>query len=66
MEKLYVFLKYLNKKLPKRENPNIDDITSLVDLDSFRIEETFQGKIKLEEKDGEFDPIGSGISKNIY
>ena len=65
LEKLFVFLKYLNKKLPKREKPNIDDITSLVDLDSFRIEETFKGKITLEEKDGEFDPLSSGISKTF-
>lgn len=65
LEKLYIFLKYLNKKLPKREKPNIDDITSLVDLDSFRIEETFKGKITLEEKDGEFDPLSSGISKTF-
>jgi type I restriction enzyme R subunit len=49
LEKLYIFLKYLNKKLPKREKPNIDDITSLVDLDSFRMEETFKGKISLEQ-----------------
>lgn len=65
LEKLYVFLKYINKKLPKREKPNIDDITSLVDLDSFRIQETFSGNIKLESKDGEFDPLGSGISKKF-
>lgn len=65
LEKLYVFLKNLNKKLPKREKTNIDDITSLVDLDSFRIEETFKGKISLESKDGEFDPMSSGISKNF-
>lgn len=65
LEKLYVFVKTLNKKLPKREKENIDDITSLVDLDSFRMEETFKGKIKLEEKDGEFDPISSGGSKTF-
>lgn len=57
LEKLFVFVKYLNKKLPKRENDNLDDITSLVDLDSFRIEETFKGKIYLLSKDGEFEPI---------
>ncbi len=65
LEKLYVFLRYLNKKLPKREQENIDDITSLVDLDSFRMEETFKGKIKLNEIDGEFEPLGSGISKTF-
>jgi hypothetical protein len=58
-------LKYLNKKLPKREGPNIDDITSLIDLDSFRIEETFKGEIILESKDREFEPLGSGLSKTF-
>jgi type I restriction enzyme, R subunit len=65
LEKLYVFLKYLNKKLPKRTKPNIDDITSLVDLESFRLEETFKGKISLEHKDGEFEPLGMGTSKTF-
>ena len=65
LEKLYVFVKTLNKKLPKREKENLDDITSLVDLDSFRMEETFKGKIRLEEKDGEFDPLSMGGSKTF-
>jgi type I restriction enzyme R subunit len=65
LEKLYVFVKTLNKKLPKREKENIDDITSLVDLDSFRMEETFKGKIRLEEKDGEFDPLSLGSNKTF-
>jgi type I restriction enzyme R subunit len=62
LEKLYVFLRYLNKKLPKRENTNIEDITSLVDLDSFRLQQTFKGKIVLQYQDGEFEPLGSGVS----
>jgi type I restriction enzyme R subunit len=57
LEKLYVYLRYLGRKLPKRNKPDMEDITSLVDLDSFRIEETFKGKISLEDKDGKFDPI---------
>ena len=65
LEKLYVFVKTLNKKLPKREKVNIDDITSLVDLDSFRMEETFKGKIKLEEIDGEFEPLSMGGGKTF-
>jgi type I restriction enzyme R subunit len=63
LEKLYVFLKYLNKKLPRREQDNFEDITSQVDLDSFRIQETFSGSIKLQNVDGEFEPLGMGESK---
>ena len=65
LEKLYVFLKYVNKKLPKRNLGSIDDITQLVDLDSFRIQETFSGKIKLEQTDGEFEPLGMGGTKTF-
>jgi type I restriction enzyme R subunit len=65
LEKLYVFLKYLNKKLPKRERQNIEDITSLVDLDSFRMEETFRGKISLEDNDGEFEALSVGSSRTF-
>jgi type I restriction enzyme R subunit len=63
LEKLYVFLRVLNKKLPKREKTSIEDITSLVDLYSFRMEQTFEGKIFLKEEDGQFDPIGMGSGK---
>ena len=65
LEKLFIFLKYLNLKLPKRKQANLGDITSLVDLDSFRLEETFKGKIQLEQKDGEFLPMSDGASKSI-
>ena len=65
LEKLYVFLKNLNKVLPKRNLTSIEDISQLVDLDSFRIEETFRGKIKLEETDGEFEPLSMGANKTF-
>ena len=65
LEKLFIFLKYLNLKLPKRKQASLGDITSLVDLDSFRLEETFKGKIQLEQKDGEFLPMSDGISKAL-
>ncbi len=65
LEKLYVFVKTLNKKLPKREKDNIDDITALVDLDSFRMEETFKGRLFLNETDGEFLPLSMGSSKTF-
>lgn len=63
LEKLFVFLQYLNKKLPKRTEDQLEDITALVNLDSFRIEETFSGKIQLKDLDGEFEPISEGGAK---
>ena len=56
---------YLNKKLPKREKPQILDILNSVDLESFRIQQTFSGKIVLEngEKGGILKGIEMGKSK---
>ena len=47
LEKEFVFLKYLNKKLPKRESERID-ITEIVDLDSLRIQKISEGSLELE------------------
>jgi type I restriction enzyme R subunit len=65
LEKLFVFVKYLNKKLPKRERPDVRDILNSVDLESFRIQQTFSGKIDLEdgEKGGMLKGIDVGSSK---
>jgi type I restriction enzyme R subunit len=65
LEKLFVFVKYLNKKLPKRQKPDVRDILNSVDLESFRIQQTFSGKINLEdgEKGGILKGIDVGTSK---
>ncbi len=65
LEKLFVFVKYVNKKLPKREKPDVGDIINSVDLESFRIQQTFSGKINLEdgEKGGVLKGIDVGTSK---
>lgn len=65
LEKLFVFVKYLNKKLPKRNKPDVIDIINSVDLESFRIQQTFSGKINLEdgEKGGKLKGIDIGTSK---
>ena len=65
LEKLYVFVKYLNKKLPKRGKPDVIDILNSVDLESFRIQQTFSGRIDLEggEKGGILKGIDIGKTK---
>jgi type I restriction enzyme R subunit len=65
LEKLFVFVKYLNKKLPKRKKPDVLEILNSVDLESFRIQQTFSGKIDLEggEKGGILKGIDVGSSK---
>ncbi len=53
LEKLYIFLKFVNKALPKEdEGDDISDILNAVDLDSFKIEKRFEGSIQLEDIDG--------------
>ena len=50
LEKTFVFLKYLNKKLPKRETERFD-ISDNIDLDSLRIQKTFEKIEDLERTD---------------
>ena len=61
LEKLYVFGRSLNKKLPKREHPDVSDVLEAVDLDSFRVQHVHKDRqLKLESEDSELDGIGSG------
>ena len=67
LEKLFIFLKYLKKKLPKRKGSSID-ITDAIDLDSLRIQKIGEMKLNLEDKQGdrlygELDPISEGGAK---
>jgi type I restriction enzyme R subunit len=62
-EKLYVFLRFLNKKLPKREGDPIS-LTDVIDLGSLRIQYIGKEKLTLEDKSGELDPISETGSKS--
>lgn len=55
-EKTYVFLRFLNKKLPKGITEKINIINS-VDLDSLRIQMIGESTLSLEDKQGELYPI---------
>jgi len=61
LEKLYIFLRFLNKKLPKRRRDRLTDIFSYVDLEYFRIEKKHTTKIELEGVYGELEPISTDI-----
>jgi type I restriction enzyme R subunit len=62
-EKLYVFLRFLNKKLPKREGERLS-ITDTIDLSSLRIQYIGRDKLSLEDKVGELEPIYGTGSKS--
>ena len=62
LEKLYIFAHSLNKKLPKREQEDLGDLLSSVDLDSLRIQRTYESlQISLEAEDTEVEGISSGV-----
>ena len=63
LEKLYVFGRSLNKKLPKRDHPDLQDVLASVDLDSFRVQRTHESlQLSLEAEDSEVEGIGSGVA----
>ncbi len=63
LEKLYIFGRSLNKKLPKREHSDLQGVLEAVDLDSFRIQKTYDSlQLSLEVEDSEVEGIGSGVA----
>ena len=63
LEKLYAFGRSLNKKLPKREHPDLNDVLASVDLDSFRVQKTHDSlQLFLEAQDSEIPGIGSDVA----
>jgi len=61
LEELYIFLRFLNKKLPKRKREQWKDVFSYVDLEYFRIEMKGLKKLTLESEDTEIPPITDGV-----
>ena len=63
LEKLYIFSRHLNKKLPKRDQPDLQDVLDSVDLDSFRMQITHDSlQLSLEAEDSEVEGIGSEVA----
>jgi type I restriction enzyme, R subunit len=62
LEKQYIFLNYLKKKLPKRKGESIDIINS-IDLDSLRIQKIGEMKLTLNDEEGTLDPMSESGKK---
>ena len=63
LEKLYVFGRSLNKKLPRREHADLQGLLESVDLDSFRVQRMRESlQLTLEESDSEVEGIGSDVA----
>ena len=56
LEKLYMFTRFLNRKLPKRKSTLPYEIQDAVDLDTLKVQRTFVGKISLEDTVGGLKP----------
>jgi len=56
LEKLFIFLKYVNKKLPKGD-PGFIDISGSVELSSLRIQKIGEYRLGLEDVSGVLEPI---------
>lgn len=65
IEKLYVFAKGLNRKLPRRQNRLPYEIRESVDLDSFRLQETYSGSIEMEREDGPISGYTGGVGREL-
>ncbi|MBL7066348.1 MAG: type I restriction endonuclease subunit R [Candidatus Marinimicrobia bacterium] len=64
LEKLYIFLRFLNRKLPRRTRDRLADVFSYVDLEYFRIEKKHSYPISLMYEDGELQPISTGVGES--
>lgn len=56
LEKLFIFLKYVNKKLPKGD-PGFVDISGAVELSSLRVQKIGEYKLSLEDVSGVLEPM---------
>ena len=57
LEKLYQFARHLGRKLPVSKERLPVDIKDKINMDSYRLQQTSSGEIKLINEDGELDPI---------
>ena len=61
LEKLYVFARYLRRRLPHDRDELPTEIQQNIDMESYRIQQTGSGQVELERKGGggALDPVGT-------
>ena len=59
LEKLYVFARHLRRLLPADRAELPREVQQNIDMESYRIQQTGNGKIALERKPGILDPAGT-------
>jgi type I restriction enzyme R subunit len=62
LEKMFVFLKFLNKKLPVKKDELPYEILESVDMDTYKVQKKSESAIVLDTTESELDPVGKGDS----
>ena len=62
LEKLFIFLKFLIRKLPKRENPLPYEVLEAIDMETYKVQKGVDTNISLLNEDGVIEPMGGGDS----
>lgn len=57
LERFYLFGRLLFRMLPKEEQQLPLDVEENIDLESYRLQQTYTGQIKLDRLNGEIDPL---------
>jgi len=57
LEKLYVFARYLRRLLPADRDELPREVQQNIDMESYRIQEKSRGKLSLERRAGQLDPM---------
>ncbi len=60
LEKMYIFLRFLVKKLPIEREPLPIEVLESIDMQSYKIVKTQESSIKLDNKEGVIYPMGGG------
>lgn len=62
LEKLFIFLKFLNKKLPRRIDELPYEVLEAVDMETYKVEKKQEASILLDNTEGVIYPMGGGNS----
>lgn len=65
LEKLYLFLKLLLKKLPRRNDVLPYEVLDAVDMENYRIQKSAETRITLDPETGVVEPMGAGSGASV-
>ena len=66
LEKLYQFARYLRRLLPPDRDSLPREIQQNIDMESFRIQETYRGRIALDREAGVLDPQATKGPQGVH